>query len=76
MADTEKENVIGFVDKRRTQSTINTAISNPTLYSSVDGLRFRLNQALPALYTSTLLNTMTKNDMVYALRTLDDAAGI
>lgn len=75
MADTEIENPLGFVDKRRVQGDAATASSGAN-YEDVGALRTRLAAANGALYTAALLNTMTKNDMVYALRLTDDAAGI
>ena len=75
MADTERENPIGFIDKRRTQASNDTPLVAAN-YEDVAGLRTRLTAINAAYYTSTRLNQMTKNDMVYAVRLADDAASI
>lgn len=80
MADTERENDNGFVDIRY-DNKANTGALPGTVHSSsnyndVTLLRTRLAAANGAYYTAARLNGMTKNDMVYALRTIDDAAGI
>lgn len=78
MADTEHENSIGVTDKRRTQNqtdlpgTLGTSVN----YTDVGSLRTRLEAINAAYYTAARLNEMTKNDMVYAVRVADDAAGI
>lgn len=76
MADTEKENVLGFVDKRRTQASTQTETVEDGFYLTVGHLRTRLSAINGAYYTSDKLNEMTKNDMVFALRTASDSAGI
>ena len=74
MVDLERENT--FVDKRRTQATATTGLGTPANYASVDALRTRLAAADAGYYTAARLNQMTKNDLIYALRTIDDTAGI
>ena len=66
-----------FVDKRRGRGNASTTIlAEGNNMSSVSALRTRLT-ALSAAYTSTRLNQMTVNDMIYALRMLSsDSAGI
>lgn len=86
MADTELENPLGFVDKRRNNKgqDVGNANGNPVAagasdssnYSTVAGLRARLIAVNAGYYTATLLNKMSKNDMVYAVRQADDSAGI
>lgn len=76
MADVELENTLGFVDKRKTQGSINFPIGVEANYMDVANLRTRLNAANPSYYTTVRCNEMTKNDMIFALRTIDDAAGI
>jgi hypothetical protein len=76
MADTERENAIGFVDKRRLQSDSASGLSNVANYGSVSALRTRLTAINAGYYTAARLNQMTKNDMVYAVRVNDDLAGI
>jgi hypothetical protein len=76
MADTERENDIGFTDKRRLQTTADTGLTTPANLLSVTALRARLTTLNATLYTTAMLNTMTKNDMVYAVRLADETAGI
>lgn len=86
MADIERENPLGYVDKRRNnkgQDAGNTngnpvaaGTSDASNYASVAGLRARLAAVNGTYYTATRLNLMTKNDMVYAVRLADDAAGV
>lgn len=75
MAVTEKENPLGFVDKRRVQTTTDTGLTTPANLFSVSALRTRL-LAIGGYYTATILDSMTKNDMVYAVRVNDESAGI
>ena len=78
MADTEKENSIGVVDKRFLQNstdlpgTLGTSVN----YTDVGSLRARLSTINAGYYTAARLNQMTKNDMVYAVRVADDPTGI
>lgn len=76
MADVERENVLGFVDRRRLATDANVRATTPANYLDVGGLRARLAALQPATFTAKKLNEMTKNDMVFALRHLDDAASI
>lgn len=77
MADTELENPLGVTDRRRTQGQTSMPgnLDDDARYMSVSSLRTALAARQPAYYTSVKLNEMTKNDMVYALRTHDDAGG-
>jgi len=69
-----------FVDRRR--STAATAIAplasaaTPLNYADVTKMRARLTAINAGRYTSAYLDTLTLNDMQYALRTLDDPTGI
>ncbi len=86
MADTETENPLGYVDKRRNpkgQEVGNAngnafagAVGDASNYASVAGLRARLTAVNPTYFNATRLNAMTKNDLVYAVRLADDAVGI
>lgn len=76
MADLEREHALGFVDKRRTQASTASPLATPGEYLSVDQLRTRLAAIDGAYFTAARLNNMTKNDMVYAVRLADDAAGV
>lgn len=78
MADAQVGNRFGYVDKRLTQGndgdqlgTADTAVT----YNTVENLRARLI-AIGGVYTAAYVNSMTVNDMVYAVRLSDDAAGI
>lgn len=77
MADTEQENILGVTDRRRTQAQTDLPgnLTTDARYMSVNDLRTRLAAIDAAYYTSTKLNEMTKNDMVFAVRSADDAAG-
>ena len=80
MASSMKGTTLGFVDKRK--ATAANAVSGtsvlgtPLNYFDITKLRARLNTINSTRYTSAYLDTITLNDMIYALRTLDDAAGI
>lgn len=71
--------VRGLVDKRQVQTgpvPLSTQpIATPANYASESALRTRL-LAIGGVYTTAYLDIMTVNDMVYALRLSDDAAGI
>lgn len=76
MADLETEFTLGYVDRRRTQATTGRVGNEGANYLSVNDLRTRLAAINAAYFTAARLNQMTKNDMVYAVRLADDAAGI
>ncbi len=87
MADVELENPLGFVDKRREPKGVDAGnapglhvaaagTADASNFSSVAGLRARLTAINATYYTAARLNLMTKNDMVYAVRLTDAAAGI
>lgn len=86
MADVERENPLGFVDKRRNSKGQDLGNANgfpvaagsgdASNYASVAGLRARLAAVNAGYYTTARLDKMTKNDMVYAVRQADDSAGI
>jgi hypothetical protein len=50
-------------------------IATPSNYASISALRTRL-AAANAYYTSSVLDVMSVNDMIYALRTIDDTTSI
>lgn len=86
MADVENEFPLGYVDKRRNakgqevvgdKAAVNLAASAASWRPiNVGAMRARLAVLNAAYYTDARLNGMTKNDLVYAVRQLDDAAGI
>lgn len=65
-----------WTDKRQSQGSGGSSISAPTDFQSVTSMRTRLNAISSTTYTAARLNTMTVNDMVYALRLSDEAGGI
>lgn len=80
MADSLKGTLHGVTDKRKSTSagaiSGTTFLTTPLNYVDITKLRARLIAINGTIYTTARLNTMTLNDMIYALRTLDDAAGI
>lgn len=66
-----------FVDKRRHRGATGAdVIGTPANYATISAAKTRLNAVSATSYTAARMNTMTKNDLVYALRLADDAAGI
>jgi len=51
-------------------------ISSAANYFSINGLRNRLQAFDPFTYTNSVLDTMCVNDMVFALRNIDDPSTI
>ena len=76
MAQANLGNVLGVTDKRSTQGNTTSPLGTEANYADVAALRTRLAAAAGATYTAAVLEQMTVNDMVYALRVLDDAAGL
>jgi hypothetical protein len=69
MADTDLNTVWGFVDKRRGRGTTTTEANAETAnMTSIAAMRTRLAALNGAYYTTARLNTMTENDMIYALK--------
>ena len=78
MANLDIENVLGIPDKRQgrgqTGAHVLSEINNMT---TVGNLKTRLQALNAAYYTDACLETMTKNDLQYALRqATGDSAGI
>lgn len=68
---------INFVAKNRGDGTAGTSVvSTPANYASISALRTRLAAISGTTYTAAVLNTMTVNDMVYAVRLNDDSGTI
>lgn len=76
MADSDLGELAGFVDKRRVKGQTGSSLATPVNYNSVSSLRTRLAAANGTYFTTARLNQMTENDMVYALRLIDDPTGI
>lgn len=66
----------GFVDKRRTQGSNTNPLSSIVNYATVASMKTRLNVISSTSYTAARMNTMTLNDLTYAIRVADDKAGI
>jgi hypothetical protein len=79
MANTQMGAVnTNFVNSRKAVDNMggsDTDLTTPANYVSINALRTRLTAA-NAYYTSDVLDNMTVNDMVFALRTLDDKTSI
>lgn len=66
-----------FVDKRRASGQTDTSpVGTPANYMTENALDTRLAAAQGATYTAAVLRQMTTNDKIFALRNLDDSAGI
>lgn len=67
----------GFVDKRRARDHGTPGLTEYANYGQVSTLRTRLNGLSATSYTTARLDSMTVNDMVYALRVASaDSASI
>lgn len=53
-----------------------SGLGTPTNYASVSAMRTRLTAVNGAYYTAAKLDNMTANDMVFALRSIDDKTTI
>jgi hypothetical protein len=80
MANAQLGVVRSVVDKRQVQvgptPLLTQPIATPANYASVQTLRTRLAAISATAYSAANLDVMTVNDMIYALRLADDAAGI
>lgn len=78
MADTQTGNIdVNYIDKRRGRDFAGQAQAEYANQQSVTTLRARLTALSATTYTAARLNTMTVNDMVYALRLSSaDNAGV
>jgi hypothetical protein len=78
MAELDIGNSVGFVDKRQGRGTNGSSVVTELAnFGSIKLMRDRLTALNSTYYTAARLNTMTRNDMVYALRMASsDAAGI
>lgn len=78
MAQNNLGNDLGVVDKRqatRAGSGSDSVTTNAN-FSDVAAMRTRLNAISATAYSATTLDKMTENDMTWALRQADEAAGI
>lgn len=65
-----------FVDKRYTQATAGSIVTTPANFMGIAAMRTRLAAINGTYYTAARLNDMSENDMIYAIRLNDEAAGI
>jgi hypothetical protein len=72
----DKDEAGGFVDKRRGRGQAASVLATAGNYASDGAMETRLAAANGTYFTAARLNQMTANDKIYALRTIDDAAGI
>jgi hypothetical protein len=66
----------GFTDKRVGRGVTANPLATPLNYTGVAVLEARLAAINAGYYTAARLAQMTENDMVYATRLADDAAGV
>ena len=78
MAEFDIGNSAGFVDKRQGEGTSGASVVTELAnYDSIYLMRTRLAALNAAYYTAARMNSMTKNDLIYALRLeSSDSAGI
>ena len=78
MANLDINDPLGIVDKRRGRGTTgNHNMAEINNMTSINAMRTRLQALNAGYYTNARLETMTENDMVYALRVASaDSAGI
>lgn len=67
---------MGFVNKQRSVINTNAPVATIANYGSVGALRTRLAAINGTYYTAARLNTMSVNDMQYAVRLNDDPTTI
>ena len=78
MASIDIKNRLGVTDKRTGRGTTTTPVA-AALYTNtrdIASMRARLQAIDSGMFSTARLDTMTHNDMVYALRVIDDPAGI
>lgn len=68
--------VSGIVAANRTPSQSTSSFATPANYASVSALRAALTAANGAYYTSARLDKLSVNDMIWALRSIQDPATI
>ena len=78
MANATIENRLGYVDKRYTQglAAMPAAATFATNTFDVAAARTRLAAISSTTYTTSVLDKMTLNDMIYAIRLSDEATSI
>ena len=75
MANLNVNNRLGVIDKRNGRGTAVSPLASDANNKDITARKARLT-AISALYTADRLDKMTANDMLYAIRLNDDAAGV
>jgi hypothetical protein len=65
-----------FTCKNQVQGSDAKTLNTPANYASIAALKARLQVIDADTYTDEVLNTMTVNDLVYAVRLNDDSGTI
>lgn len=76
MANLDIRNRAGVTDKRKGLGTTTNPLSSDASLRDIGSMRARLTAISSTTFTPARLDTMSHNDMVYAIRLADDAAGI
>jgi hypothetical protein len=76
MANLDTANFVRVTDKRAGTGFTSTPFATKANYTDIADMRARLTAISGTIYTAARLDQMTQNDMVYAIRLNDDAAGI
>ena len=77
MADLDITVGHSFVDKRKGRgATAASPLTEQANYDNIADMKTRLSAINAGYFTAARLNAMTKNDLVFALRTAQDSAGI
>lgn len=77
MANSDLASTYDFVDKRVGRGLTGASVlTEQNNYDTINDLRTRLIAINSTTYTAARLDAMTRNDMIFALRTESDSAGI
>jgi len=76
MANFDIGNRQKVVDKRAGRGTTTNPVTSDASMKDISTMRARLTVIGASTNTAARLNTMTENDMLYAIRMSDDATGI
>ena len=78
MAQNDTGDTFGFVDKRRATRAGSSAVqvATPNNFVDIAKMRARLTAISATAYSSSNLDKMTENDMIFAIRQADEAASI
>jgi len=76
MANLDVGNRQRVVDKRLGRGTTTNPVTSDASMKDITAMRDRLTAINATTFTAARPDTMTENDMLYAIRMNDDAAGI